>query len=1379
MKLRYFFIYFCIVLLKGERLDALSAYSSHHYDENGCLTQQTIYGNLSGECSVPLLFDERGHPIENEIERYSISYHYSTDDPPRLLRISEDNGKTLLFLYEGTQDRPSAQFVLQKDEILSRSFFEYDEEGRLTKTIVDDGRSFDAEDLSVITERHITNFTPLEDQNTLSITRSYYDPIAQKERIIDTALLNYSEAGHLLQQAFLDSNGAYSYGSHVCYNDNPGGREVSYQDTLGNSCNYQFDERGHLLCSDDSSSHPVQAQIPVSYDYDDKGKKISQVDRYGNKTFFHYDESGRLTRIVYPAVLDHDDNTYQPAVEYNYDNEGRITSRKDANGYTTNYAYNARGKPTTIHYPDGSVEQFRYYLDGLLRSKKDRNGLTIEYQYDPSGRLLEKRALNKESILLWNIRNEYNTFHLLSQKDPSGHITYYRYSAAGKPIGKITLTREGNRQQAFHYDSRSLLHAVQEWYGEGTLDYSLSFIERDGAGKEIAVRHESPTGEILQRQKVPPQELASCVEEEITNKLGQRVLKTHHIDEAGVMTNTGYDALGRVEWINHTDEKGNLLSRKELRYDGVGNKVKETITHIDREGHSTAISCSWEYGPMNRIERMKEAHGTPLETVTHYHYYAEGPLKQVVKPNGTTISYEYDDACRISHLYASDGSIDYRISYDSLGNITHVADSSHSHPTTRRYLDNTQVTEEQLGNGLTLYNTFDLKGRRSHLQLPDGSSVEYRYDGCYLREVSRFSFSFNHPYTHRYLLYDKEGHPLKMQLVGQAGDLKMQWDARGRPKFVSSAYWIASTPEEGYDAEGHLTHLLVSDAMGSQDSHYDYDEQGRLVSEVSQKEHRYVYDVMNNRIEVNGVECTYNLLNQLCRQGNILYDYDKNGNLIKKCEDDRSTYYAYDAFDRLICITQPHHYTLEYTYDLFHRRLTEKRYHWESGAWTLKNDIRFLYDGDNEIGTVGADGLTRQLRVLGIGQGAELGATVAVELDGQLLAPLHNWQGSITALVDANTGQLREGYRYNAFGEEQIYSADRKWQSKSLLNNPWRYSSKRVDEDSGLIYFGRRFYDPKTGRWITKDPLGNADGPNSYAYVHNDPINYRDLRGLLTVPNLWESASFTTEGLRKLLAGRSFNIAETFFNTCKQLGFDSSKLERLAESLLGYRNFFMAGYSSCKLVTGSCGKGEVSDKVRITYINGIMTSLEDIITQASYISSSHGNNNVHYIYSPSYGWTWDLTQGAFVKILHYITPQAYALAAKWKALIQEMGGIDSGGVIIHYAHSVGGSDSVCAKQLLSPEERSMIHLYTFGSATLVDSNEEEFATNYVSYRDGVPYLDPFAYIDALWNQHPHVIFLGSPLDGFPIVDHLFTSETYRQIWEGLGKEFISTFGHLE
>ena len=149
------------------------------------------------------------------------------------------------------------------------------------------------------------------------------------------------------------------------------------------------------------------------------------------------------------------------------------------------------------------------------------------------------------------------------------------------------------------------------------------------------------------------------------------------------------------------------------------------------------------------------------------------------------------------------------------------------------------------------------------------------------------------------------------------------------------------------------------------------------------------------------------------------------------CED-QTTVYRYDALDRLIEVQQDDDVT-QYRYDSFHRRLSKK-----SGNLTLC----YIYQHDSEIGSVNQNIL--ELRLLGTGRGAEIGAAVAIELQGKAYIPIHDRCRNVVTLLDLS-GKIVTGYRYTAFGEEQ---------SNSISLNPWLFASKRVDPETGFIYFG-------------------------------------------------------------------------------------------------------------------------------------------------------------------------------------------------------------------------------------------------------------------------------------------------------------------------------------
>lgn len=237
-------------------------------------------------------------------------------------------------------------------------------------------------------------------------------------------------------------------------------------------------------------------------------------------------------------------------------------------------------------------------------------------------------------------------------------------------------------------------------------------------------------------------------------------------------------------------------------------------------------------------------------------------------------------------------------------------------------------------------------------------------------------------------------------------------------------------------------------------------------------------------------------------------------------------------------------------------------------------------------------------------------------------------------------------------------------------------------------------------------------------------------------------------------------------------------IQEIAETYLGPLYLMTAGYYNHPLESGIFGFGEAGKKVRITFINGILNRNSDCMETARLISKTHGGTNVHYIYRPTTGWANDLMQAVSVRF-GYLTPQATLLANRWKELIADMGGVQSEGVIIHYAHSIGASDTWNARTLLTPEEKNMIRVITIGSPFMIHKDGLHSVVNFVSMRDGVSLLDPFGYFKGHLDEDSSVVFLGSVWEGLPFVEHPINSPSYLALIYNLGKDFISMFGAVE
>jgi RHS repeat-associated protein len=95
----------------------------------------------------------------------------------------------------------------------------------------------------------------------------------------------------------------------------------------------------------------------------------------------------------------------------------------------------------------------------------------------------------------------------------------------------------------------------------------------------------------------------------------------------------------------------------------------------------------------------------------------------------------------------------------------------------------------------------------------------------------------------------------------------------------------------------------------------------------------------------------------------------------------------------------------------------------------------------------------------------------------------------VAALVHGSSGGVDAQYEYGPFGE--LLRAT----GPLALANPFRFSTKYQDDETGLLYYGYRYYNSSTGRWLNRDPIGEKGGLNLYGFVANNPITHFDLLG--------------------------------------------------------------------------------------------------------------------------------------------------------------------------------------------------------------------------------------------------------------------------------------------
>ncbi len=266
--------------------------------------------------------------------------------------------------------------------------------------------------------------------------------------------------------------------------------------------------------------------------------------------------------------------------------------------------------------------------------------------------------------------------------------------------------------------------------------------------------------------------------------------------------------------------------------------------------------------------------------------------------------------------------------------------------------------------------------------------------------------------------------------------------------------------------------------------------------------------------------------------------HDADGNLLS----DGRWGYTWDADNRLVAMrTHPAAVAAgvpeeryEFTYDAEWRRVRQRVWRWDEeapgeaagtlGAFVLVRDERTVYDGWNPVAQIDATGAVVQrhlwgLDLSGTAQGAggvggllgtwDNGTTTREGLresgpgvgngngNGEPRAwyVAYDGNGNVSAVITTGNGGTENRktafYDYEAFGKVLASWGD----ADLLAANRYRFSTKPED-GTGLLYYGYRYLDAGTGRWVSRDPINEEGGANLYGFVRNRGVMIYDYLGL-------------------------------------------------------------------------------------------------------------------------------------------------------------------------------------------------------------------------------------------------------------------------------------------
>lgn len=231
-----------------------------------------------------------------------------------------------------------------------------------------------------------------------------------------------------------------------------------------------------------------------------------------------------------------------------------------------------------------------------------------------------------------------------------------------------------------------------------------------------------------------------------------------------------------------------------------------------------------------------------------------------------------------------------------------------------------------------------------------------------------------------------------------------------------------------------------------------------------------------------------------------LYTYDLDGNLTS---DGRWTY-TWDAENRLSSMEAiaaapvAAKLKLEFVYDGMGRRIQKKVYSWNvgSGAYVLQSTTKFVYDGWSLVAEL--DGNNSLIRAYTRGQdisgtlfgAAGAGSVLLINDAGVAYQVSHDANGNIGLVIKASDSAVVATYDYDPFGKAVQVAGS------YAASNPLTFGSAYRDKETQLLYYGYRYYEPGSGRWLSKDPLGESGSLNLYSFLANNGINAIERLGL-------------------------------------------------------------------------------------------------------------------------------------------------------------------------------------------------------------------------------------------------------------------------------------------
>jgi RHS repeat-associated protein len=776
---------------------------------------------------------------------------------------------------------------------------------------------------------------------------------------------------------------------------------------------------------------------------------------------------------------------------------------------TRSLTYRNRDTATTITVSDGPTGrrtrqvavagQVRTSADIELTDAGERVCCEHHFTYDALGRPVsttDPRTGESKTVY------DPTTSQVTAQVDPAGNVTRYAYypaehenagklaftaNAAGKQ-SHVAYTPRGEQRSIWGDSTQPLVYEYNE-YGEmvglktfHTLPNGDPGLEED-QGARTAWHYHEATGSLLKK------EYADGHGPEYTyNEAGQ--LKSRTWARESPLADSGL--------ADSQKQGAHLPGRLTTTYEYDPNSLQL----IRSQTANSKIATSYQYNPDGQLVKVTDATGSRELTYD--------PRGQVIKESVTLTTGENTPP------------ITYEINraYTKLGqpaSVHLVSDSDNFKPGTLNLKLDHEVAYE-----------WNNHGQLSKVKSLAGEFV-YEYDATSPTLLTKMTGPVHEVTTtyepHRNLITSVTNRARDQELKTENSELKTS------PPISSYTYANDILGRRETISQGGEAFAMLK--LGANTVDVAYNDRSEVIGATIRRgdtllaRHQYDYDVIGNRktaqsavgfSPVGGEQTTEvryesNALNQYTAieidprqlgEGVVSAKphHDLDGNLIE----DAKNRYTWDADNRLIRVdAKDGSKRVTYTYDCQSRRTSRTEINQAGTKNEEQRTSYYLYDDWNLLAelraTSGQEGLGtldfepptlyswgRDLSGSLQGAGGVGGLLAITDRRGNRY-PAYDANGNVGLLVDEKINAVA-AYFYDPFGNMIEMAGD------EASGNSWRFSTKPVDEGTGWLYYGYRYYSPQIGRWLSKDPVEEMGGINTYAYARNNPLNAVDYLGL-------------------------------------------------------------------------------------------------------------------------------------------------------------------------------------------------------------------------------------------------------------------------------------------